>query len=58
VDVKKLTLLAVIAFLLFFAVTSPDNAARIVQSIWDGLVHIANGIGEFIQRLSGNSSSA
>jgi hypothetical protein len=48
----------VIAFLLFFAVTSPDNAARIVQSIWDGLVHIANGIGEFIQRLSGNSSSA
>ncbi len=57
-DVKKLTLFAVVAFLIFFAVTSPDNAARIVQAIWDAIVNIANGIGEFIQRLSGNSSSA
>ncbi len=52
VDVKKLTFFAVIAFLLFFVVTSPDLAASVTQNIWDVIVNIANGISQFIQNLS------
>ncbi len=51
-DVKKLTFFAVIAFLIFFVVTSPDLAASVTQNIWDVIVNIANGISQFIQKLS------
>ena len=42
---------AVIVFLVFFAVTSPDHAANIVHSAWHALVNIAHGIGDFINKL-------
>jgi hypothetical protein len=42
---------ALIAFLIFFAVTSPDHAANIVHSGWHALVNIAHGIGDFISKL-------
>ena len=50
-DVKKLLLVAVVAFLVFFAVTSPDHAASIAHSIWHALVSIAHGLGDFINKL-------
>jgi hypothetical protein len=55
VDVKKLTTLAIVLFIIFFIVTSPTTAATIVQNIWNGIVTIADGIGTFLQRLTGSS---
>jgi hypothetical protein len=43
---------AVIVFLVFFAVTSPDHAANMVHSGWHSLVSIAHGIGDFLNKLA------
>jgi hypothetical protein len=43
---------AVIVFLIFFAVTSPDHAANIVHSAWHALVNVAHGIGDFLNKLA------
>ena len=54
--VKKLTGFAVVAFLIFFAVTAPDAAANATQAVWDFLVHVANGLAAFLHSLAGGSS--
>jgi hypothetical protein len=38
----------IIAFVLFFVVTQPDNAANIIQRGIDGLQSIGNGVSDFV----------
>lgn len=42
----------VVAFLLFYIITSPDQAAKIADGTWDALVNIAHGIGNFVNKLA------
>ena len=42
----------VVAFVLFYIVTSPDQAANITSAGWSGLVNIAHGIGAFFNKLA------
>ncbi len=50
-DVKKLLMFAAGAFVIFFIVTSPDDAANIAHNLWHGTVNIAHGLGDFVNRL-------
>jgi len=45
------------AFVLFYILTSPDQAATIVEGLWHLTVKIANGIGDFIDRVTDKMSS-
>jgi len=40
------------AFILFYIMTSPDQAANIVSGSWDTLVNVAHGIGRFFDKLA------
>ena len=40
------------AFLVFYILTSPDNAANIVHHSWHGIVHMAHGVGNFVDKLA------
>ena len=42
----------VIAFVIFFILTSPDNAANIVHATWKLVVNVAHGLNRFIDKLS------
>ncbi len=42
----------VVLFVIFFIMTSPDNAATIVHATWKLLVHVAHGLGTFVDKLS------
>jgi len=42
----------VVAFLLFYIVTSPDQAANIVHGTWHVAVNVAHGVGGFINKLA------
>jgi hypothetical protein len=42
----------IVAFVIFFVLTSPDNAARIADGAWHTVVHIAHGLNTFIDKLS------
>ena len=42
----------IVAFLVFYVMTSPDNAATIVHSSWHSAVNVAHGIGHFVDKLS------
>ena len=41
----------VVIFVVFFIVTQPSQAANIAHNIWDGIVNIFHGIGDFISSL-------
>lgn len=41
-----------VAFVLFYVVTSPDHAANIFHGTWNATVHMAHGIGRFVDKLS------
>ena len=43
---------AVVVFLVFYIMTSPNQAANIVHSSWHTAVHVAHGIGGFVNKLS------
>ncbi len=43
---------AVVAFVVFYVMTSPDQAATIVHSAWDFVVKLAHGLGDFVTKLS------
>lgn len=57
-DVKKLTVWVCVAFVVFFIISSPDNAANITHNLWNGTVDIAHSIGRFLSQLGGSGSSA
>lgn len=42
----------VVAFLLFYIITSPDQAANIAQGSWHAAVNVAHGIGTFFDKLA------
>jgi hypothetical protein len=42
----------VVAFLIFYVMTSPDQSANIVHSSWHSAVNVAHGIGHFIDKVS------
>ena len=53
VSVAKLGVATLIgAFVIFFVMTSPNNAATIVHSSWHVAVHVAHGIGNFVDKLT------
>jgi hypothetical protein len=43
---------AVVIFLIFYIMTSPDQAANIVHHSWHAAVNVAHGIGGFVNKLS------
>ncbi|SDJ33106.1 hypothetical protein SAMN05444157_2857 [Frankineae bacterium MT45] len=50
-DTKKLISAVVVAFVLFFIVTSPDDAAKISHNLWHGVMNTAHGVSDFIDKL-------
>jgi hypothetical protein len=50
--IKPVIIVLVVAFVLFYIITSPDQAANITSSGWDALVDIAHGVGRFFDKLS------
>ena len=40
------------AFVLFYILTSPDQAANIVHAGWHALVKLAHGVGDFVDKVS------
>jgi hypothetical protein len=42
----------VAVFVIFFIMTSPDNAATIARGSWAFVVHLAHGLGTFVDKLS------
>ena len=50
-DVKKIVGLLVIALLIFFVVTQPDNAANSVQNIGTILKNAADSVTRFVTRI-------
>ena len=41
-----------VAFLVFYIMTSPDSAANIAHSGWHSAVNIAHGVGDFVNKLA------
>jgi NADH:ubiquinone oxidoreductase subunit 6 (subunit J) len=50
--VKLVVVGAVVIFLVFYIMTSPDHAANIVHSSWHTAVHVAHGLGNFVDKLA------
>ncbi|MGI8759897.1 MAG: hypothetical protein ACR2LF_01040 [Jatrophihabitantaceae bacterium] len=49
----KLVLIGLVgAFLLFYIMTSPDQAANIAHGIWHDAVGLAHGLGRFVNKIS------
>lgn len=40
------------AFLIFYIMTSPQQAANIVHGAWNAVVNIAHGAGTFVDKVS------
>jgi hypothetical protein len=41
-----------VVFLVFYIMTSPDQAAHIVHNSWHAAVHVAHGLGGFVDKLA------
>jgi hypothetical protein len=52
VNLKTGVTAVVVAFVIFFVLSSPDNAATICHGAWNTVVHIAHGLNTFIDKLS------
>lgn len=50
-DIKKIVVYAVIVFVLYTIITSPDRAADLVQVGFEGISDAATGVGEFMTEL-------
>ena len=49
----KVTVLGLVgAFLIFFIMTSPDEAVKISKGVGHVATHVAHGIGNFIDKLA------
>ena len=55
--VKTIAYLLIVAFLIYAIFKSPDQAASIVRTAWDGVVDGLHAIGRFFDALLNNSSS-
>jgi hypothetical protein len=52
VNLKTGVTALVVAFVIFFILTSPDNAAHIARGTWNTVVHVAHGLNTFVDKLS------
>jgi hypothetical protein len=52
VNLKNGVAVLVVAFAIFFVLTSPDNAATMLHGLWNTIVHIAHGLNTFLDKLS------
>jgi hypothetical protein len=52
VTVKSTLGIIVVVFIVFYALTSPDQAANIFHSTWSAVVNIAHGIGRFLDKVT------
>ena len=41
-----------VAFLVFYIMTSPDQAANIFDNSWQFVVNLAHGVGHFIDKVA------
>jgi hypothetical protein len=42
----------IVAFVIFYIMTSPDQAANIFHTGWHSAVNVAHGIGNFVNKLA------
>ena len=52
VTVKSTIGIVVLVFIVFYAMTSPDQAANLFHSTWNAIVNIAHGIGQFLNKVT------
>lgn len=52
VTVKSTIGVLVVVFVVFYAITSPDQAANIFHTAWHAVVNLAHGVGKFFDKLS------
>jgi hypothetical protein len=52
VTVKSTLGVIVLVFIVFYAMTSPDQAANIFHSTWNAVVNLAHGIGRFLDKVT------
>ena len=50
--VKVVVVGLVAAFVLFYIMTSPDQAADIAHNVWNLAVDVAHGVGNFFNKLA------
>jgi hypothetical protein len=50
--VKVAIAVVLAAFLVFYIMTSPDQAADIVHNVWKVTVNVAHGVGHFFDKLA------
>lgn len=50
--VKSTIGIIVLVFIVFYAMTSPDQAANIFHNGWHAVVNLAHGIGNFFDKLA------
>jgi hypothetical protein len=50
--VKLVVAGVIVAFVLFYVMTSPSQAADIVHTGWNSAVNVAHGIGDFVDKLA------
>ncbi|MDT4939013.1 MAG: hypothetical protein QOG80_2684 [Pseudonocardiales bacterium] len=49
---KLLVAGAAVLFVVFYIMTSPDQAANIVHGSWSTAVNVAHGLGNFVNKLA------
>jgi hypothetical protein len=49
---KVLVAGAAIVFVIFYIMTSPDQAANITTGAWNTAVNVAHGLGDFVNKLA------
>ncbi len=52
VNTGKIATGLVAAFLIFYIMTSPNQAANIVHATWHVAVNVAHGVGSFVDKLA------
>jgi NADH:ubiquinone oxidoreductase subunit 6 (subunit J) len=50
--VKVVAVGAAVVFVIFYIMTSPDQAANIAHGSWHTVVHVAHGLGSFVDKLA------
>ena len=50
--VKSTIGILVIVFVVFYAITSPDQAASMFHTGWHAVVNLAHGVGKFFDKVS------
>lgn len=50
--VKSTIGVVVLVFLVFYMMTSPDQAANMFHSSWHAIVNVAHGVGRFLDKVT------